>query len=133
MTGFAPDSANRALRAISRLRAGRTPAGVVLDLRGNGGGSPVEAARLLSAFVHGRVTAYQCTADDRCETARTDDTVALLGLPLVVLTDHGCASACEHFGCHGQGPARRPAGRHQDRRGDLRAGRGSSCSATTPS
>jgi carboxyl-terminal processing protease len=53
--------------------------------------------RLLSAFVHGKVTAYHCTADDRCQSVRTDDTVELLGLPLIVLTDRGCASACEHF------------------------------------
>jgi carboxyl-terminal processing protease len=27
----------------------------------------------------------------------TDDTVELVGLPLTVLIDRGCASACEHF------------------------------------
>ncbi|WP_248960158.1 S41 family peptidase [Sphaerisporangium perillae] len=97
MTGFAPDSANRVLRAITRLRTGRTLSGVVLDLRGNGGGSPVEAARLLSAFVHGKNTAYQCTVDGTCQATPTDDTVELLHLPLVVLTDRDCASACEHF------------------------------------
>ncbi|GAA4572727.1 S41 family peptidase [Planotetraspora kaengkrachanensis] len=97
MTGFAPDSANRVLKAITRLRTGRTLAGVMLDLRGNGGGSPVEVARLVSAFVHGKVTAYQCTVDGRCAKSSTDDTVELLNLPLVVLVDHGCASACEHF------------------------------------
>ncbi|MEV4080768.1 S41 family peptidase, partial [Nonomuraea fuscirosea] len=61
------------------------------------GGGSTEATRLLSAFVHGKVTAYHCTADDTCQSLRTDDTVVLLGLPLVVLTDRGCASACEHF------------------------------------
>ncbi|MEV6981580.1 S41 family peptidase [Sphaerisporangium sp. NPDC051017] len=97
MTGFVSASSNRVLKAISRLRTGRTLSGVVLDLRGNGGGSPVEATRLVSAFVHGKITAYQCTVDNRCATARTDDTVELLHLPLVVLIDHGCVSACEHF------------------------------------
>ncbi|MET7333931.1 S41 family peptidase [Nonomuraea sp. NPDC005650] len=97
LRGFAPDSADRALRAISRLRTGRTLTGIVLDLRGNGGGSPTEAIRLVSAFGHGKITAYQCTADNRCEAMRTDDTVELLGLPLMVLTDRSCASACEHF------------------------------------
>ncbi|MEO3858235.1 S41 family peptidase [Acrocarpospora sp. B8E8] len=96
MTGFPSDSANRVLKAITRLRTGRALAGVVLDLRGNGGGSPVEATRLLSAFVHGKVTAHQCAADGRCVASRTDDTVELLHLPLVVLVDQGCASACEH-------------------------------------
>ncbi|MEV0148231.1 MULTISPECIES: S41 family peptidase [unclassified Nonomuraea] len=97
LRGFAPDAADRVFKAISRLRTGRTLSGVVLDLRGNGGGSPTEATRLLSAFAHGKVTAYQCTVHGTCETSRTDDTVELLGLPLVVLTDAGCASACEHF------------------------------------
>ncbi|WP_049564024.1 S41 family peptidase [Nonomuraea sp. SBT364] len=97
MTGFAPDAANRVFKAISRLRAGRTLNGVVLDLRGNGGGSPDEATRLVSAFAHGKVTAYQCAVDGTCDTSRTDDTVELLGLPLVVLIDRSCASACEHF------------------------------------
>lgn len=96
MRGFAPDSADRVLKAISRLRTGRTLSGVVLDLRGNGGGSPTEATRLVSAFAHGKITAYQCTVDGTCTTSWTDDTVELLGLPLVVLTDRGCASACEH-------------------------------------
>lgn len=97
LRGFTPDAANRVFRAISRLRSGRELTGIVLDLRGNGGGSPVEATRLMSAFVHGKVTAYQCTAEGTCEAAWTDDTVELLGLPLVVLIDRGCASACEHF------------------------------------
>ncbi|MEO3809876.1 S41 family peptidase [Sphaerisporangium sp. B11E5] len=97
LAGFAPDAADRVLRAISRMRGGRTLTGVVLDLRGNGGGSPAEASRLLGAFGHGKVTAYQCAVDGVCETMRTDDSVPLLNLPLVVLTDRGCASACEHF------------------------------------
>ncbi|MBD3143187.1 S41 family peptidase [Microbispora bryophytorum] len=97
LTGFTSNSANRVFKAISSLRTGRTLSGVVLDLRGNGGGSPVEATRLVSAFVHGKIIAYQCAMDDRCAAGRTDDTVELLNLPLVVLIDHGCVSACEHF------------------------------------
>ncbi|MEV6151282.1 S41 family peptidase [Nonomuraea sp. NPDC052129] len=97
VTEFVPDSADRVLRAISSLRKGRTLSGVVLDLRGNSDGSPVETTRLLSAFVHGKVTAYHCTVAGTCAASRTDDTVELLNLPLVVLTDRGCASACEHF------------------------------------
>ncbi|MEV4896658.1 S41 family peptidase, partial [Nonomuraea sp. NPDC055795] len=59
--------------------------------------SPDEVNRLLGAFAHGKVTAYQCSPDGTCDTMRTDDGVALLGLPFVVLTDRACASACEHF------------------------------------
>ncbi|MET8140503.1 S41 family peptidase [Sphaerisporangium sp. NPDC005288] len=70
---------------------------VVLDLRGNGGGSPREVTRLLGAFAHGKVTSYFCPLTGECAANRTDDTVTLLGLRLVVLTDRGCASACEDF------------------------------------
>ncbi|GAB1819060.1 S41 family peptidase [Herbidospora sp. RD11066] len=97
MTAFTPDSANRVLRAITRLRTSRTLSGVVLDLRGNEGGVLLESTRLLSAFVHGATTGYHCTADDTCQAIPTDDTVDLLHLPLVVLADRGCASTCEHF------------------------------------
>ncbi|RVX38385.1 S41A family C-terminal processing peptidase-3 [Nonomuraea polychroma] len=96
MRGFAPDSADRVFKAISRLRTGRTLTGVVLDLRGNGGGRVTEATRLVSAFAHDKVTAYLCTVDGKCETLRTDDTVELIDLPLTVLSDRSCASACEH-------------------------------------
>jgi carboxyl-terminal processing protease len=97
LRGFAPDAADRVFKAIARLRTGRTLTGVVLDLRGNGGGRAPEAIRLVSAFAHGKVTAYLCTADAKCEALRTDDTVEPLNLPLAVLTDRACASACEHF------------------------------------
>jgi carboxyl-terminal processing protease len=97
LTGFAPNSANMVLQEISKLGTDKTLRGVVLDLRGNRGGSPTEAVRLLSAFIHGTTTAYQCDADGNCTANPTDDTVALLNLPLVVLTDRNCASACDHF------------------------------------
>ncbi|MEU6782771.1 S41 family peptidase [Nonomuraea angiospora] len=73
------------------------PKAVVLDLRGNGGGSPREVTRLLGAFAHGKVTSYFCPLKGDCVPNRTDDSVPLLGARLVVLTDRGCASACEDF------------------------------------
>ncbi|MEU0568205.1 S41 family peptidase [Nonomuraea sp. NPDC005983] len=73
------------------------PKTVVLDLRGNGGGSPREVTRLLGAFAHGKITSYFCPLKGECVPNRTDDSVPLLGLPLVVLTDRACASACEDF------------------------------------
>jgi len=97
LAGFAPDAAERVLQAIAELGAGRTLKGVILDLRNNHGGSPNAVNRLLGAFAHGKVTAYHCDADGACDVDRTDDTVALLNLPLAVLTDNGCASACDHF------------------------------------
>ncbi|WP_169988922.1 S41 family peptidase [Microbispora sp. H10836] len=82
-------------QVIAKLK-GATKAAVI-DLRGNGGGSPREVTRLLGAFAHGKVTSYFCPLKGECAPNRTDDTVPLLGLRLVVLTDRACASACEDF------------------------------------
>jgi carboxyl-terminal processing protease len=94
---FAPGAADRALANIAELRKNATLRGVILDLRGNTGGVPDERARLLGAFVHNAVTHYWCDAKDHCTPIGTDDSVALLNLPLVVLTDRTCASACDSF------------------------------------
>ncbi|MFC5835228.1 S41 family peptidase [Nonomuraea insulae] len=94
IAAFGPQVADRALKAVARLG---TLTGIVLDLRGNTGGSPDEVNRLLGAFAHNKITAYQCSVDGKCTAMRTDNGVTLLNLPLAVLTDRGCASACEHF------------------------------------
>ncbi|GIH66669.1 S41 family peptidase [Microbispora siamensis] len=82
-------------QAIAKLKD--TSKAAVIDLRGNGGGSPREVTRLLGAFAHGKVTSYFCPLTGDCAANHTDDTVPLLGLRLVVLTDRACASACEDF------------------------------------
>ncbi|MBD3141315.1 S41 family peptidase [Microbispora bryophytorum] len=82
-------------QVIAKLKGASKAA--VVDLRGNGGGSPQEVNRLLGAFAHGKVTGYFCPLTGECTANRTDDSVPLLGLRLVVLTDRACASACEHF------------------------------------
>jgi carboxyl-terminal processing protease len=97
LAGFAPHSAEQVRKAIADLGTGRKLRGVVLDLRGNSGGSPAEATQLLSAFVHDKTTSYQCDAADNCTAVRTDDSVPLLGLSLVVLIDRDCVSACDSF------------------------------------
>lgn len=97
VAAFGPRVADTARKAISDLGKGKKQRGVVLDLRGNTGGIPGEVNRLLGAFAHGKITAYHCDADERCAADRTDDSVALLNLPLVVLVDRDCASACDHF------------------------------------
>ncbi|MER6827038.1 S41 family peptidase [Streptosporangium sp. NPDC000563] len=97
LPGFFPGAADKVLEAIASLREKATLRGVVLDLRGNGGGSPQEVSRLLGAWTHGKVTSYWCDVHGRCTANRSDDTVPLLGLPLVALTDRNCASACDSF------------------------------------
>ncbi|WP_165975273.1 S41 family peptidase [Actinomadura rubrisoli] len=97
LPGFFPEAADKVLAAIEALRKGRTLRGVVLDLRNNGGGSPKEVRRLVSAWTHNKIISYLCTVQGDCTPTRTDDSVELLRLPLVALTDRGCASACDDF------------------------------------
>jgi carboxyl-terminal processing protease len=97
LAGFAPNAADQVRQAIATLGTGRTLRGIVLDLRGNTGGSPTEVNRLLGAFVHGKTTGYDCDGANNCTANHTDDTVPLLHLPLVVLTDRDCLSACDAF------------------------------------
>ncbi|MEW9534187.1 S41 family peptidase [Microbispora sp. NPDC049125] len=97
LLGFRDGAADETFAAIARMRESGKLRGVVVDLRGNRGGSPDEVTRLLGGWVHGKVTAYQCDVNGACETNPTDDGVALVNLPLTVLTDGDCASACDHF------------------------------------
>jgi carboxyl-terminal processing protease len=97
LPGFAPELAAQVLAAIDSLRARTDLRGVILDLRGNGGGSPQAVSTLLGALAHGKVTSYWCDVRDRCQPNRTDDSVKLLNLPFVALTDRRCASACDSF------------------------------------
>ncbi|HET8626044.1 MAG TPA: S41 family peptidase [Thermomicrobiales bacterium] len=92
---FAPGAADQVLRAIGDLHRG-TPSlrAVILDLRLNPGGGVPEVAKLLGAFAHGQTWEYDCDTSGHCDEQRTDDTVPLLHLQLVVLTDRNCASAC---------------------------------------
>jgi len=95
LLGFGIESVDQVLAAVADL--GRSLRGIILDLRGNTGGDPDAVNRLLGAFVHDRITGYSCNVKDHCTASRTDDSVALLNRPLVVLTSRKCASACDHF------------------------------------
>ncbi|TDE52799.1 PDZ domain-containing protein [Nonomuraea mesophila] len=97
LPGFYRGSADDTLAEVERLRADKELRGLVLDLRGNIGGGGDEVARLLGAFAHGKITSYQCDVHDKCTATRTDDSVPLLGLPLVVLVDRASVSAGDDF------------------------------------
>jgi carboxyl-terminal processing protease len=97
LPGFAPQLADRVLAAIAALRAETELRGVILDLRGNGGGSPEAVSTLLGALTHGKTTSYWCDVKGKCTPNRTNDSVELLNLPFVALTDRRCASACDSF------------------------------------
>lgn len=96
---FYPGVAQDVLKAVTGLQA-TTPTkitGVVFDVRGNHGGVAQEGNVLLGAFVHNATVVSFCDADGACVPQRVDDSTPLLHLPLVTLTDDGCASACEVF------------------------------------
>jgi carboxyl-terminal processing protease len=94
LRGFAPDAAEQIFQALKDMG---TVKGLILDLRGNGGGSPDAVRKLVSALVHGKTYSSWCDRNGQCTPNRTDDSVPLLNLPLVVLTDRDCASACDAF------------------------------------
>jgi carboxyl-terminal processing protease len=97
LPGFFPGAADQVLQAITNLAKGAKLRGLILDQRGNGGGAPAEVSRLLGAFIHGAAYAYDCDVHGNCPATDTDTNVPLLHLPLVVLTDRNCASACDAF------------------------------------
>lgn len=97
LPGFVPELADRVLAAIKSLQAETSLRGVILDLRGNGGGSPDAVSKLLGALTHNKITSYWCDVHGRCTPNRTNDSVELLNLPFVALTDRRCASACDSF------------------------------------
>jgi carboxyl-terminal processing protease len=97
LPGFFPGAADQVLRDISTLAPRARLRGLILDLRGNGGGTVADPARLLGAFIHGKAWKYDCDVHGRCTANDTDSSVPLLHLPLVVLTDRNCVSACDAF------------------------------------
>ena len=97
LPGFFPGAADQVLGDIASLAPRAKLRGLILDLRGNGGGDPAEVSRLLGAFIHGAAYTYDCDVHGNCPATYTDSSVPLLHLPLVVLTDRNCASACDAF------------------------------------
>lgn len=98
LPGFFTGGADQVAAAVADLREQSGGLrGLVLDLRGNGGGSADERAKLLGMLAHGQVTSYECDSHQVCTANHTDDSEPLLGLPVVVLTDRDCASACDSF------------------------------------
>ena len=97
LAGFLPGAADVVLQVISNLANGVKLRGLILDLRGNGGGTVADPARLLGAFIHGKAWIYDCDVHGNCTANYTDSSVPLLHLPLVVLTDRNCVSACDAF------------------------------------
>jgi len=95
--GFYPDVASQVQTAVTDMEKTATLRGLILDLRGNGGGVSTGVSQLLGEFEHGTAYAYGCTVTGACTADYPDATVPLLHLPLAVLTDRDCASGCDSF------------------------------------
>jgi len=97
LPSFFTGAADQVLNAIASLGKQAAIRGVILDLRGNTGGSTAEVTRLLGAFEHGQAYSYDCDVQGSCTASYPDPSIPLLHLPLVVLTDRNCVSACDAF------------------------------------
>lgn len=74
---------------------GKGMKGLILDLRGNGGGYLVEAVNIASQFIpKDDVITYRIDKYEKKEISKSNGGVAI-GLPLVILTDGYTASASE--------------------------------------
>jgi carboxyl-terminal processing protease len=80
-------------RAVQQ--AGAQLKGVILDLRGNGGGDVGEQRRVISMFVHNQIIASFVDKQGQRTDQRTDDSIPLFHVRLFALIDRGCASACD--------------------------------------
>lgn len=69
--------------------------GVVVDLRGNGGGYLDAAQEIAGIWLKGKVVVQEKRGDEVIDTLRTNGSAILEGVPTVVLIDGGSASASE--------------------------------------
>ncbi len=86
-----PDDLRRALRALLE----EEPRGLILDLRGNGGGLLDAAISITSEFIPSGVIMLERYGDGRTQTYRAEPGGLATDIPLVVLIDGGSASASE--------------------------------------
>jgi carboxyl-terminal processing protease len=82
---------------LDELRAGAGIDGLVIDLRGNGGGSLDEANQLTGLFIDRGPTVQIRNANNRIEPLEDPDPSLVYSGPLVVLVDRMSASASEIF------------------------------------
>lgn len=71
--------------------------GVIIDLRGNGGGSLLEATQLTGLFIKSGPIVQVKYASGELDADKDDDPTVVYGGPLAVLVDRNSASASEIF------------------------------------
>jgi carboxyl-terminal processing protease len=75
--------------------AGAQLKGVILDMRGNGGGDAGEQRRIISLVVHNQIIWTAVDRQGQHSDMRTDESIPLYHVSLAALIDRGCASSCE--------------------------------------
>jgi len=85
------------LLLLSEMRAEKELDGLVIDLRGNGGGSLDEANKLTGLFIDEGPTVQIRSANNRVEVLTDPDPKLVYDGPLLVLVDRLSASASEIF------------------------------------
>jgi carboxyl-terminal processing protease len=94
LTGFTEGSGDQ-LRTEVRAALDGGAQALILDLRGNGGGLISEAINVVSAFIaHGEIMSAEERGQPRRVYMAEGDAIAA-DIPMVVLVDHGTASASE--------------------------------------
>jgi len=84
-------------RLVEELQAKHKIEGLVLDLRGNGGGSLQEAIKLAGLFIPTGPVVQVRDGRNKVEVHQDDDNGFVFDLPLVVMVDRTSASASEIF------------------------------------
>ena len=88
------DTSTLAQRAAEDFKA-KGVKGVILDLRGNGGGYLSAARDISSIWLEDKVVVTERTGGKVTDTLKADQNAPLKGIPTVVLVDGGSASASE--------------------------------------
>lgn len=89
------DDTGSLARALARDFVEQNVAGVVLDLRGNGGGYVTAAQALAGVWLNNKVVVTERTGTKVVEELKTGSNPLLEGVPTVVLVNESSASASE--------------------------------------
>jgi carboxyl-terminal processing protease len=89
------EDAGHLVREATRDALQRSPAGLVLDLRGNSGGLLREAIKVANVFLEDATVLSERFSDGKVETYTTTGRALARDIPLVVLVNEGSASASE--------------------------------------
>lgn len=97
LTSFTQNAAGEVKQAFLKLRENNTLKGVIIDLRGNGGGLLTEAVDITNIFVDKgqEVVSTKGKLQNKNATYRTMNTPVDVSLPVAVLVDGQSASASE--------------------------------------